>query len=42
MAARDLTLMADQGRHEAADVLRKSATEGLDEFRELAKHKHSR
>ena len=39
---RELTLLATKAGTEAADVLRKRATEGLDEFRELAKHQNSR
>jgi phasin family protein len=39
---REITLLATKAGTEAADVLRKRATEGLDEFRELAKHQNSR
>ena len=39
---REITLLATKAGTEAADVLRKRATEGLDEFRELAKHRNSR
>ena len=34
---REITMLATKAGTEAADVLRKRATEGLDEFRELAK-----
>ncbi len=34
---REITLLATKAGTEAADVLRKRATEGLDEFRDLAK-----
>jgi phasin family protein len=39
---REITLLATKAGTEAADVLRKRATEGLDEFRDLAKHQNSR
>jgi phasin family protein len=39
---REITLLATKAGTEAADVLRKRATEGLDEFRDLAKHQTSR
>jgi phasin family protein len=39
---REITLLATKAGTEAADVLRKRATEGLDEFGELAKHQNSR
>ena len=34
---REITMLATKAGSEAADVLRKRATEGLDEFRDLAK-----
>lgn len=34
---REITMLATKASTEAADVLRKRATEGLDEFRDLAK-----
>jgi phasin family protein len=39
---REITLLATKAGTEAADVLRKRATEGLDEFRDLAKQQTSR
>jgi phasin family protein len=39
---REITLLATKAGAEAADVLRRRATEGLDEFRDLAKHQNSR
>ena len=35
-------MLATKAGTEAADVLRKRATEGLDEFRDLAKHQTTR
>jgi phasin family protein len=39
---REITLLATKAGAEAADVLRKRATEGLDELREFAKHQAAR
>ena len=39
---REITLLATRAGSEAADVLRKRATEGLDEFRDLAKQQTGR
>src|SRR5271163_2794697 len=39
---REITLLATKAGSEAADVLRKRATEGLDEFRDLAKQQAAR
>jgi phasin family protein len=39
---REITLLATKAGSEAADVLRKRASEGLDEFRDLAKQQASR
>jgi phasin family protein len=39
---REITLLATKAGTEAADVLRKRATEGLDEFRDLAKQQSAR
>ena len=39
---REITLLATKAGTEAADVLRKRATEGLDEFRDLAKQHNAR
>jgi phasin family protein len=39
---REITLLATKAGTEAADVLRRRATEGLDEFRDLAKQQTSR
>jgi len=39
---REITMLATKAGTEAADVLRKRATEGLDEFRDLAKQQAAR
>jgi phasin family protein len=39
---REITMLATKASTEAADVLRKRATEGLDEFRDLAKPQNVR
>jgi phasin family protein len=39
---REITLLATKAGSEAADVLRKRATEGLDEFRDFAKQQGTR
>ena len=39
---REITLLATKAGTEAADVLRKRASEGLDEFRDLAKQHQTR
>src|ERR1700756_2737929 len=39
---REITMLANKAGSEAADVLRKRATEGLDEFRDLAKQQAAR
>src|ERR1700747_1797910 len=39
---REITMLATKAGSEAADVLRKRATEGLDEFRDLAKQQAAR
>ena len=39
---REITMLATRAGSEAADVLRKRATEGLDEFRDLAKQQAAR
>jgi phasin family protein len=39
---REITMLATKAGAEAADVLRKRATEGLDEFRDLAKQQNVR
>jgi phasin family protein len=39
---REITMLATKAGSEAADVLRKRATEGLDEIRDLAKHHNAR
>jgi phasin family protein len=39
---REITMLATKAGTEAADVLRKRASEGLDEFRDLAKHQAAR
>jgi hypothetical protein len=39
---REITMLATKAGSEAADVLRKRATEGLDEFRDLTKQQATR
>jgi hypothetical protein len=39
---REITMLATKAGTEAADVLRKRATEGLDEFRDLTKQQSAR
>jgi len=39
---REITMLATKAGTEAADVLRRRATEGLDEFRDLAKQQAAR